>query len=148
MYNLLIILSLGLSYQAIPLQHVTIYPNYVTVYQDNWILAHNYLAGSEWDRILVGDALEYNGETYIVVDIYKFRAVEPHNPRTNLVSLDGGIEMTTNQVLEYVLCDDCLTLQTCIGDEWGRLFIKSEKVQVNGTFFEHTNRLASRNRMK
>ena len=98
------------------------------------MLAHNYLAGQRFDELTVGQEiyLVYGDNqfvTYSIVDVESYRALSPHSPYSDFVSLDGTeIQISATDLFYQVYGqEDALVLQTCIENDgnqsWGRLFI-------------------------
>jgi hypothetical protein len=101
------------------------------------ILAHNDLAGADFDEIKInqyaivifGDGHE---DYYLVTDLQKFQALSPTSTFSDFINLDGSKEhLTASQVFSRIYAPGGrLVFQTCIegqGDpSWGRMFIIAE----------------------
>lgn len=102
------------------------------------LLAHNYLAGSQFFSISNGDKINLvfgdgHAEEYIVSEIRKYQALSPTSPYSSFVDLSQPEITLTYEDLFYDTYGVCgrLILQTCISnngsDSWGRLFIIANK---------------------
>lgn len=97
------------------------------------ILAHNYLAGSNFFSLAQGDRIQVvfgNGaiETFMVTEILRYQAEAPTSPYTNFVDLTTGEKVNVETVFKRVYMGERhITFQTCIADgnepSWGRLFV-------------------------
>jgi len=102
-------------------------------------LAHSSLAGSYFAAMSVGDEvilLPEQGEylRFRVTSIYRYRALQPRNPRSNFINLQTNQLCSAGDVFRQVyMGDEHVVLQTCIekGDilAWGRLFVFAESVE-------------------
>jgi hypothetical protein len=122
---------------------VTLLPDFVTEYHTalNYgtigLLAHNYLAGQYFFKILPGQEIElvfgnYRKESFVVTQIEKFQAVSPNSSSSDFIDLATGDYLTVSQLFRKMYANQTghLVLQTCIyADQnltWGRLFIIAE----------------------
>jgi len=98
------------------------------------IIAHNYLAGSEFFDLNIGDEIDVlygNGDTevYVIVDLLSYQALSPNSPYSSFVNLASpSTTLSVTQVFyETYGVAGRLILQTCIeasgNDSWGRLFV-------------------------
>jgi hypothetical protein len=102
------------------------------------LLAHNDLAGDSFDELSIGQKIyliyEDGGvNRYAVSQIYRFRALEPNDTRSQFEDLSTGEVLTARQVFLRMYTGAAhLTFQTCIdanGEKsWGRLFVIAEPV--------------------
>jgi hypothetical protein len=102
------------------------------------LIAHNYLAGSYFFDIQVGDRVSIvNGDgsvfDYIVTDIQKYQALQPDNPRSTFHNLESKEKLSATELFERVYTGSHhVTFQTCIWkgdvDTWGRLFVIAEPI--------------------
>jgi len=106
-------------------------------YKSTGLLAHNYLAGSQFTAINNGQHLALvlgNGTVvyYKVIAIKSYQALQPYSPYSNFIDLaDTSRKLSaTDLFMETYGIADRLVLQTCIDaegvDSWGRLFIIAE----------------------
>ena len=124
---------------------VTPMSNYVTEFQiaANYgavgLLAHNYLAGRYFFKILPGQEIKlvYRDnliERFVVTRIQKYQALSPNSPSSDFIDLATGEFVSASQLFRKMYKNQSgnLVLQTCIyADEnptWGRLFIIAEPV--------------------
>jgi hypothetical protein len=97
------------------------------------LLAHNYLAGSNFTQLAVGQQVDLvygdgRVESFIISTVLKYQALDPNNPSSKFRSLNGEITLTAEELFRQVYRGERhVTFQTCIeanGDfSWGRLFI-------------------------
>jgi hypothetical protein len=102
------------------------------------ILAHNYLAGSSFLNLSIGQELSVvygDGETahYIIKDVRQFQALSPYSPYSDFIDLETNARYTSGSLFYEVYGhSNTLVLQTCIAaegvDSWGRLFIIAELI--------------------
>ena len=103
-------------------------------YNTTGLLAHNMLAGAQFEHLTVGQTLILvyaNGDrkTYQVTAIERYQALSPHNTRSDFISmLDSKTRLTAVDLFNRVYAPgDRLVLQTCIANQgevsWGRMFI-------------------------
>ena len=100
------------------------------------LLAHNTLAGKDFSRLSPGQVIRLvygDGQTksFIVIERWRFQALEPANTRSLFVDLNRGGLLTVSELFRLVYDrPGDLILQTCIEAEgepgWGRLFIIAE----------------------
>jgi hypothetical protein len=106
----------------------------VSQYGNIGLLAHNYLAGRSFSRLMVGQdvhVLYGNGETesFVITDILSYQALEPKSPYSSFQSLQNEAEiLSVGQMFDRVYRGEHhLTFQTCIANDgmssWGRLFV-------------------------
>lgn len=98
------------------------------------LLAHNTLAGSEFDRLRPGQTItlifaDNTSKVFQVVDVEAYQALSPNSPYSDFKSLDGTQRRLSaadlfNQVYAR---GQRLVMQTCItafgNPTWGRLFV-------------------------
>ena len=97
------------------------------------LLAHNYLSGKSFSKIVVGQEvrLVYGDgrvEYFIVAEVLKYQALQPNSPWSSFRGLHDNTTLNTEQMFKRVYGGDRhLTFQTCIQAEgissWGRLFV-------------------------
>jgi hypothetical protein len=103
------------------------------------LIAHNYLAGSSFFYLRVGESITLDFENghqqdFRVVHIKEYKAVDPLDPKTDFIDLDSGEELTASRVFngEYGGSPH-LTLQVSIQKgnigSWGRRFITAEPIK-------------------
>jgi hypothetical protein len=106
----------------------------VSQYGNLGILAHNYLSGRAFSRLVVGQVVHVlydNGETesFVISEILRYQALDPKSPYSSFQNLDDESEvLSVGQMFERVYEGDRhLTFQTCIAQagvsSWGRLFV-------------------------
>lgn len=120
----------------------------VTQYGNIGLLAHNYLAGRSFSRLMIGQdvhVLYGNGEmeSFVITEILSYQALDPKSPYSSFQSLQNeGNILSVGQMFDRVYRGDRhLTLQTCIANDglssWGRLFVVA-KPKSEMTSFEAT----------
>ncbi len=98
------------------------------------LLAHNYLAGSDFYKIVVNDEIYLvngNGQTerYYVTEIRQYQALEPTSPYSSFVDLsDVSHKIAYDELFAEIYGQaDRLILQTCLSNQdsssWGRHFV-------------------------
>ena len=97
------------------------------------LLAHNYLAGSDFSLLEEGQVLYLvygygRTETYIVSRTMRYQALSPNSPTSDFVDLETGEKLSASGLFAKTFQrEGDVVLQTCIyadGDaSWGRLFI-------------------------
>lgn len=104
------------------------------------LIAHNYLAGTQFFEIEQGDTIVLVYGTghlvsYKVTELREYQALSPYSPYSNFVNLSKPNQTISSDNLFYDTYGvrGRLVLQTCIAhdgsDSWGRLFIIAEKIQ-------------------
>lgn len=103
------------------------------------ILAHNFLSGSYFFHLNEGDEIvvifgDGTAELYHVSHSESFQALDPANPQSDFISLNGSdqAEITSSELFQRVYSTNgSLVFQTCIEtngiSSWGRLFITAVK---------------------
>lgn len=99
-------------------------------------LAHNYLSGKEFFRLIEGlQVVVVNGDgsfvRYRITAIDEYQKVTPGSHWSNYIDLDTGERLTTYQVFDqYYQGEHHLTFQTCLTrdgiETWGLRFIVAE----------------------
>lgn len=98
------------------------------------LLAHNYLAGSQFSSLKVGEEVILNflnerKRYFNVVSVHAYQALSPTDPYSDYIDLDRPDQrMTSTDVFNAVYRQgDAVVFQTCIArngnSSWGRLFI-------------------------
>jgi hypothetical protein len=106
----------------------------VSQYGNIGLLAHNYLAGRSFSRLVIGQdvhVLYGNGETesFVITEILSYQALEPKSPYSSFRSLENEAEiLSVGEMFDRVYKGDHhLIFQTCIANDgvssWGRLFV-------------------------
>ena len=103
------------------------------------LLAHNYLSGSEFYRLIEGlKVLVVNGDgslvNYRITEVVEFQKVTPGSNWSHYINLDTGERLTTYQVFtQYYQGEHHLTFQTCLErdglETWGLRFVVAEPVE-------------------
>jgi hypothetical protein len=103
------------------------------------LLAHNFAAGSEFSKVLVGNKVSviYGDGTikeFQVTKISRYQALQPNSSSSNFLDLETNEKLSAGTLFKAVYGGKAhLTLQTCIAQgkesSWGRLFIIAEPVQ-------------------
>lgn len=113
-------------------------------YDSIGLLAHNNLAGKEFNKLLIDMRIILiygNGaiKTFSVTDVKYFHASNPYSPYSNFEDVENlGTWLTAKQVFNQIYAvGDRLIFQTCIEAEgepaWGRLFVTAELVNSIST---------------
>jgi hypothetical protein len=102
------------------------------------LLAHNFAAGSEFSKVLVGNTVSviYGDGTikeFIVTKIVRYQALQPNSTSSSFLDLETNEKLSAGALFKAVYGGKAhLTLQTCIAQgkesSWGRLFIIAEPV--------------------
>ena len=104
-------------------------------YETTGLLAHNTMAGADFEYINVGQALTLvyaSGEmkSYQVVAIERYQALSPNSPYSEFIdqSRPGSRRLSASELFSHIYAvGNRLVLQTCIAaggiPSWGRLFI-------------------------
>jgi len=103
------------------------------------LLAHNFLSGSNFYEVNVGDVITIaNGDSEIqqfkVSSVHTFQALSPNNTSSRFVNQATSEEISATQLFQKMYQGDPhLVLQTCIAKDgepsWGRLFVIAEPVE-------------------
>ena len=99
------------------------------------LIGHNYLAGSVFNTLSIGQELEVtfaDGKTitYIIDNVLRYQATDPYDLSKPFVTNNGeGKQISTNSMFNQTYKRGKLTLQTCISQNgyasWGLLFIQA-----------------------
>lgn len=99
------------------------------------LLAHNYLAGSAFLDLTVGDKIDLayddgQSRSYWIFSIRKFQAVTPTSPYSAFIDLENGKQYLASELfLEIYGQVNILILQTCLDNQgvesWGRIFLQA-----------------------
>jgi hypothetical protein len=105
-------------------------------YETVGLLAHNYLAGSDFFQLEHGQLFHLiygdgRTETFIARHVWRYQALSPNSVMSDFVDLETGELLSASQLfLKVYNRPGDIALQTCIyrdGDpSWGRLFIIAE----------------------
>jgi hypothetical protein len=98
------------------------------------LLAHNYLAGTEFFELEEGQRVHLiygDGDVkeFRVTEIHHYRAGQPNSPYSDFYDLDNGGEIYSAKEIFRMMYnrEGDVVFQTCIADEgistWGRIFI-------------------------
>ncbi len=104
------------------------------------LLAHNYLAGSVFPQLNIGQDVNLvygNGrvESFIVTDMQHYQALDPYSTTSDFRDLDTNTSISADELFRQVYRGDRhVTFQTCIeangNTSWGRLFIIAEPQSI------------------
>ena len=105
-----------------------------TQYGTLGLLAHNYLSGSFFSKLTLGQEIDIvNGDgavrRYVVTNIRRFQALNPSSPYSNFVDLEnGGPQLSSTDLFNQIYAGgNKVVFQTCINANgnwsWGRLFV-------------------------
>jgi len=99
------------------------------------LLAHNYLSGSLFFDIKVGDIAQLvfgdgNVDEYVVSEYHEYQALSPNSPNSDFIDLTTGEKLSAGELFNRIYSGSHrLVFQTCIAqddiDTWGRLFVIS-----------------------
>jgi len=102
------------------------------------LLAHNYLAGSSFPQVKVGDTIvlvygDGHTHSFMVEEVLSYQALTPYSPYSSFKDLQSGSTLSAEELFNKVYRGDFhVTLQTCIDNQgvssWGRLFIIAKPV--------------------
>jgi len=102
------------------------------------LLAHNFLAGSSFSKIIQGDRIilvygDGRTEIFLVESILRFQALDPLSPYSLFKDLETQNTLTAEDLFNIAYRGQYhVTLQTCIEKEgelsWGRLFIIAKPI--------------------
>lgn len=103
------------------------------------LLAHNYLSGSKFYRLVEGlKVTVVNGDgslqDYQISEVAEYKKVTPGSNWSHYINLDTGERLTTYQVFSlYYQGDHHLTFQTCLEKDgfetWGLRFVVAEPLE-------------------
>lgn len=117
------------------------------------LLAHNYLAGSTFSKLAIGQEVRLlfddgHSEYFVISEILRYKALDPSNPYGTFQDLtDPGEILSAGEIFNRVYAGKRhVTFQTCIAanglSSWGRLFVvaipASTHVDIN-SFTVQTN---------
>jgi hypothetical protein len=104
------------------------------------LLAHNYLAGTAFPQLAVGQVVNLvygdgSVESFIVTDIQRYQALDPYSTTSDFRDLDTNTSISADELFREVYRGDRhVTFQTCIkangNASWGRLFIIAEPKSI------------------
>jgi hypothetical protein len=104
-------------------------------YQTTGLLAHNTMAGADFEYLHVGQSLtliyaDGKMDSFQVVSIERYQALSPNSPYSEFInqSIPGASRLSATELFNHIYApSQRLILQTCIAAEgiasWGRLFI-------------------------
>jgi hypothetical protein len=111
----------------------------VSQYGNVGLLAHNYLSGQYFSKLMLGMRMELvygdgHIEIYQVSQVYRYQAVTPNNDTSGFIDLDTHATLTAGELFTKVYTGTRhVTFQTCISQggntSWGRLFVIAEPDQ-------------------
>jgi len=106
------------------------------------LLAHDYLAGTVFSQLAIGEAVRLvyaDGEVedFVITEVLRFQAMQPTSPSSSFRNLENDEMMTAGQVFKRVYAGKHhLTFQTCIAKfddlNWGRLFVLAIPAAIPG----------------
>lgn len=104
------------------------------------LLAHSHLAGASFSQLEIHQpALLIFGDGHLLRNyvnrIEAYQALEPSNPYSAFVSLDGGSRWNSQDLFRHIYgSGQQLVLQTCLEQDgqsnWGRLFVIASPFQI------------------
>jgi hypothetical protein len=109
-------------------------------YHSIGLLAHNYLSGSLFFDLKVGETIfvvygDGHTSSYRISAVEKYQALDSTNPYSDFVNLDDPSRqvVSSSDLFEHVYTSpDRLIFQTCIDQDgdpsWGRLFVTANKL--------------------
>jgi hypothetical protein len=102
-------------------------------YQVTGLLAHNYLAGTAFSQLRIGDEVRVvygdgSVKYYTITRIARYQALQPYSGYSNFKDLESDRVYTAQDVFSmYYQGGDHVTFQTCIDQDgissWGRIFV-------------------------
>lgn len=105
------------------------------------LLAHNFLAGSTFTQLALGQEVNLiygDGkiESFVISHVYKFQALSPNSPTSKFNDMETGITISAEELFRQVYRGERhVTFQTCIEangiSSWGRLFVIAEPKQIS-----------------
>jgi hypothetical protein len=113
------------------------------------LLAHNYLAGSDFNKLLPKmrvNMIYGNGriDHFSITDIKYYRALQPNSPYSNFEDLENlGVLITAEELFNQIYkSSDRVVFQTCVSANgeasWGRLFVTAKQVSIASTSLTHS----------
>jgi len=106
------------------------------------LLAHNYLAGTFFSRLAVGQEVRLiygdgRVEYFLIDRILRYQALEPYSPYSQFRELDSEATLSAEELFRKVYRGERhVTFQTCIeangNSSWGRLFVMAGPRQIDG----------------
>lgn len=113
-----------------------------TQYNTIGLLAHDYLAGSNFPELQPGTEItlvfgDGTLKNYQVYEVQEYQALSPADPYSNFVSLSNQRKFSADQLFyhTYGLKNDILVLQTCISKpsapSWGRIFVMARPIELS-----------------
>ncbi|MGW8224496.1 MAG: hypothetical protein ACWGOY_02120 [Anaerolineales bacterium] len=104
------------------------------------LLAHNYLAGSDFFQLVEGlKVLVVKGDgslqNYRITEVIEYQKVTPGSNWSHYINLETGERLTTYQVFtQYYQGEPHLTFQTCLEKDgletWGLRFVVAEPIEA------------------
>jgi len=108
-------------------------------YGSTGLLAHNYLAGANFDQLEESQqvALVYGDgslQNYTITEVREFQAINPYSPYSNFRDLENQqVLSSTDLFMQTYALEGVLVLQTCLEkngvDSWGRIFVIAQPVE-------------------
>ena len=102
-------------------------------------LAHNFLSGSFFSKLELGDVIQVvygdgRVDQFKIQKILQYQALQPTSPKSQFVNLSGGQVISAAQLFKEVYSNkDQLVLQTCLEkngvDTWGRVFLIAKPIR-------------------
>lgn len=97
------------------------------------LLAHNYLSGRLFSRLIIGEEVRLiygdgKVEYFVITEVLRYQALEPDSQWSSFRNLDNYDVLSTEQMFNRAYAGDRhVTFQTCISangnSSWGRLFV-------------------------
>lgn len=97
------------------------------------LLAHNYLSGKLFSRLVIGEEVRLiygdgKVEYFVITEVMRYQALDPYSQWSSFRNLDNYDVLSTEQMFNRAYAGDRhVTFQTCIATDgnssWGRLFV-------------------------
>jgi hypothetical protein len=97
------------------------------------LLAHNYLSGELFSRLVIGEEVRLiygdgKVEYFVITEVMRYQALDPYSQWSSFRNLDNYDVLSTEQMFNRAYAGDRhVTFQTCIAADgnssWGRLFV-------------------------
>jgi len=97
------------------------------------LLAHNYLSGKLFSRLVIGEEVRLiygdgTVEYFVITEVLRYQALDPYSQWSSFRNLDNYDVLSTEQMFTRAYAGDRhVTFQTCItsngNSSWGRLFV-------------------------
>ena len=97
------------------------------------LLAHNYLSGRLFSRLIIGEEVRLiygdgNVEYFVITEVLRYQALDPDSQWSSFRNLNNYDVLSTEEMFNRAYAGDRhVTFQTCISangnSSWGRLFV-------------------------